>query len=166
MKIHVIPDWPNFFLQLINTSIMFVIVAKFAWKPMNKLKAARQKLATAEMDEAKQLKASALELQQKADENIGSAKTEAKHLIEKSKAMAEGVRMEIISEAHEKAAQHLKRAKEEIFLTEKKATATLRKEAVQLAIESASRLIHKEIDPSLHQELFRDFLAEVGEELE
>jgi len=166
MKIYVIPDWQNFLLQLLNTLIMFWMVKHFAWERVHQMMAQRREIATAEIKDAEELKASVVELQQKATEEIGNAKTEARVIIEKSKNMAEAIRENIVSEAKEKALRTMKRAEEEILLTEKKAAATLKQETVHLALQSASRLLQKEISPETHRELFQDFLLEAGEVLE
>jgi len=166
VQIHVIPDWQNFLLQLLNTVLMFLFVKHFAWGHVHKLIAQRKEIATAEMNEAQSLKASVEELHHKATEEIGNAKNEARTIIEKSKQVAEAMKDDIVHEAKEKALRTLKRAEEEILLTEKKAAASLKEETVHLAMESAKRLLQKEISPETHRELFREMLSEVGEVLE
>ncbi|MCL1948655.1 MAG: F0F1 ATP synthase subunit B [Turicibacter sp.] len=166
VEIFVIPDWPNFLLQLINTAIMFAIVCKFAWKPMKAMKEKRQQIALAGITEANDKKAAADKMLKEADAYIGKSRTEGREIIETSKSMAESLRKKILSDAHEKADRAMKQAEEEIRLSEKKAVAVLKQDAAKLAVESASRLIRREIDPSLHKELFKDFLVKVGEEFE
>ena len=162
MEIQVIPDWPNFLLQLLNTVIMYFIVRHLAWKPFLKLKESRQHLATAMISEAETLKGAAVKMQEEAESNVGKSRTEAREIIEKSKEMATVLHDEIIADAKEIAKSKISRAEEEIALSKKAAYADFYESVVSLAVESAEKLLEKEINPQIHEKMLQDFLGEVG----
>lgn len=110
------------------------------------------------------------------DEELGKARTlaiknerepqkareEGKAITERYKKKAEKVYDEIVSEAKSEANLIIERANTEIEREKEKAAYTVRKEAVDLALEISKKIIEKNIDEERNRQLINEFISEVG----
>jgi len=165
VQINVMPDFVNVAMQLISTAILFLVVRKKAWGPMQEFLRKRQELVTKEITEAKALKAEADDLKAAAKSEIATARDKAKSIVEASHQQADMVKKQLLEEASLEAKRKLDKAASEIQLERKKVYSNIRKDIVDLAIASAENLIEKEIDPNNHGRLFDEFLEKVGEDV-
>ena len=78
------------------------------------------------------------------------------------KKKAEKVYDEIVSEAKSEANLIIERANTEIEREKEKAAYTVRKEAVDLALEISKKIIEKNIDEERNRQLINEFISEVG----
>ena len=74
---------------------------------------------------------------------------------------ADRVRAELVEQTHAEQASMLARARQEIESEKTRTIAELRREAVDLAIARASRVIEKDLDQASNRQLFESFLASV-----
>ena len=161
MEINVMPDWVNFGLQLLNTTILFFIVRHFTWAPVKVFLKKRQDSLNQEVRETQSLKEEAKNLQGQAASRILEARAEGEQIIENSKQRAQEVYHELVEAAKNEAGQTLDQAKAEIELEKKQAYASIGRDMVKLAIESAGRLLESEITPQAQHKLFEDLLIKV-----
>ena len=93
---------------------------------------------------------------------LDAARGEAQKLIADARVAADRVRAELIEQAHAEQANMLARARQEIETQKTKAIAELRREAVNLAIAGASKVIERNLDQASNRELVEKFLASVS----
>ena len=74
---------------------------------------------------------------------------------------AERVRSELVEQAHAEQANMLVRARQEIESEKSNAIAQLRREAVDLAIAGAGKVIERNLDQAANRQLVESFLASV-----
>jgi len=165
VQINVMPDLMNVAMTLVSTAILFFVVKRKAWAPMQAFLKQRQEIVTKEITEAKSLKEQADELKAAAAKEIETARDQARSIVEASQQQAVNVKEQILDEARLEAKRKLDRAASEIELERKQVYANIRKDIVDLAIASAENLIEKEIDPNNHGRLFDEFLDKVGEDV-
>jgi F-type H+-transporting ATPase subunit b len=72
---------------------------------------------------------------------------------------AERVRTELVEQAHAEQASMLERARGEIESEKARAIAQLRREAVDLAIAGAGKVIDRNLDQAANRQLVESFLA-------
>jgi F-type H+-transporting ATPase subunit b len=108
--------------------------------------------AKADRDEAARLLAE----QQKA---LDASRADAQRVVAESRITAEKLRAEMIEQTKQQQRELLDRAREEIDNERKRAITDLRREAVDLALAGASKLVERNLDDQTNRSLVESFLA-------
>jgi F-type H+-transporting ATPase subunit b len=142
--------------------ILFIVLSKFAFKPILGFAAAREKKIQDQLDDAKRQReeTEALLAQQRAE--LANAKVEAQALIAEGKLAADKVREDLIARARAEGDSLIERARGEIVREREQAIDSIRREAVELAIAAASKLVSQRLDSTGDRKLVEDFLKTVG----
>lgn len=156
------PDLVNFTLQIVSTLLLFLVIKYFAWAPMKEFLRKRQELVSQEINRAERLKSDAIALKKSAEAQVQVAREEAREIVENSKKQAQHMHDEIVSNARKEAQQKLSKAAADIEQERKAVYSKIRSDIVELAVSSAEKMIEKEIDADVHNELFDQFVAKVG----
>ena len=156
------PDLVNFTLQIVSTLLLFLVIKYFAWAPMKEFLRKRQELVSQEINRAEMLKSDAIALKKSAEAQVQVAREEAREIVENSKKQAQHMHDEIVSNARKEAQQKLYKAAADIEQERKAVYSKIRSDIVELAVSSAEKMIEKEIDADVHNELFDQFVAKVG----
>ena len=156
------PDLVNFTLQIVSTLLLFLVIKYFAWAPMKEFLRKRQELVSQEINRAEMLKSDAIALKKSAEAQVQVAREEAREIVENSKKQARHMHDEIVSNARKEAQQKLSKAAADIEQERKAVYSKIRSDIVELAVSSAEKMIEKEIDADVHNELFDQFVAKVG----
>ena len=156
------PDLVNFTLQIVSTLLLFLVIKYFAWAPMKEFLRKRQELVSQEINRAEMLKSDAIDLKKSAEAQVQVAREEAREIVENSKKQAQHMHDEIVSNARKEAQQKLSKAAADIEQERKAVYSKIRSDIVELAVSSAEKMIEKEIDADVHNELFDQFVAKVG----
>ncbi|HKW08765.1 MAG TPA: F0F1 ATP synthase subunit B [Gemmatimonadaceae bacterium] len=90
---------------------------------------------------------------------IESARGEAQKLIADGRAVAEKMRADMLEQTRQEQQALLERARRDIDTEKEKAVAQLRREAVNLAIAGASKVIEQNLDNTKNRELVEGFLS-------
>lgn len=140
----------------------FFILRAFAWKPiLNAVQSREQRLldaiAAADRDRNEAAKMVA---EQKAA--IEAARNEAQRYIAEGRATAESMRGEMLEQTRQQQAELLERARKEIESEKVKAIDELRREAVDLALAGAGKLIGQKLDSDADRKLVEQYLASLG----
>jgi F-type H+-transporting ATPase subunit b len=153
-------------VTLIIQGVAFFLVVlgvmKWLWPPLMNILEQRQKtiaegLAAGnkgqkDLDEAKVKSQEIIrEARDKAVQIVDQAGKRANEIIEEAKATAQSEAQRIVTQAHE-----------EIALDTTKARESLRKQVANLAVQGASRLLEREIDPKTHAQLLDKLDLEVA----
>lgn len=162
MQIYIMPDLVNFTLQILSTLVLFLVIKYFAWAPMKEFLRKRQELVSQEINRAEMLKSDAIALKKSAEAQVQVARDEAREIVENSKKQAQHMHDEIVSNARKEAQQKLSKAAADIEQERKAVYSKIRSDIVELAVSSAEKMIEKEIDSNVHNELFDQFVAKVG----
>lgn len=142
------------------------LLGKFAWGPILGAVEAREKGIQQALDEAKARNAEASRLLQEHKEQLADARRQASELIAEGKAAGQEVRKEIEAKARSEAQGIVERAREEIERERDQAIDLLRKEAVDLALSAASKLIQENLDQPKDRELVERYLSGMGSRAE
>jgi F-type H+-transporting ATPase subunit b len=148
------------------TLIIFVILAfiltKFAFGPITKSVEARERALEEAINAAKRDREEAAKLLDQHRAALDASRAEAQKIIVDARAAAERVRAELVEQAHGEQANMLARARQDIESEKSNAIAQLRREAVDLAIAGASRVIDRNLDQPANRQLVESFLASVS----
>ena len=155
---------PNYGL-MVWTLVIFVVLlgvlAKFAFGPITAAVEARERALEEAINAAKRDREAAALLLAEHRAALDASRAEGQKLIAEARAAAERVRAELVEQAHAEQARMLERARAEIAAEKVKAVAELRKEAVDLAILGASKVIGQNLDRAANRQLVESFLASV-----
>ncbi len=140
---------------------LFVILKVFAFGPILKSVEAREQALEDAINAAKRDREEAATLLAEHRANLEASRGEAQKIIADARIAAERVRAELVEQAHAEQASMLARARQEIESEKTRAIAELRREAVDLAIAGASKVIEKNLDQDANRKLVESFLASV-----
>ena len=155
---------PNYGLMawtLIIFVLLAIVLAKFAFGPITRSVEAREQALDDAMNAAKHDREEAARLLAEHRAQLDAARGEAQKIIADARAAAERVRADLMEHAHADQARLMDRTRQEIESEKMQAIAELRREAVELAIAGASRVIEKNLDQPTNRQLVESFLASV-----
>ncbi|CAN5911424.1 F0F1 ATP synthase subunit B [soil metagenome] len=155
---------PNYGLMVWTLVVfvgLFLILKFFAFGPILKSVEAREQALQDAINAAKRDREEAARLLAEHRANLAASRDESQEIIADARVAAERVRAELVEQAHGEQASMLARARQEIESEKTRAIAELRREAVELAIAGASKVIEKNLDEDSNRRLVESFLASV-----
>src|SRR5881296_3182586 len=148
---------------IIWTVVVFVILLavlwRFGWPALLKTVEERERRIQQQLEEAERARAEAARLLQEHKRLVAAARAEAQELIAQARTVAEKERATLLAQAREQYEQLLDRARKEIESEKGKAILELRREAVDLSIAVASKLIEANLDSDANRRLVMEYLA-------
>ena len=156
------PD-PGLFIWTILTFLVLVaLLAKFAWRPLLQALESRQDSIRKSLDDAQKAKQDLERLHAESAEIIRQSRVEADAIVTRSRGDAERLREEMKQKARAEADAIVKNAERQIQLETGRAVQQIRREAVDLSVMIASKLIQRNLTKEDNERLIEDALAEVG----
>ena len=155
MDIDIIPNGVSLFVQIIATSMLFLVVSVFFVKPMRSFLAKRQEFVQAEFNRATEASNDAIKLKIEADNELKSFREEKKKLMDEARDAMTKEREYFLGKASETALLEAKKVQVDMY------DKTLGNIA-DIVTNASETLIKKEIDASVHEDLFADFVKQVG----
>lgn len=146
-----------------NLIILFLLMKKFLFKPVNNILEKRKQEIGDMYDKAESDKKEAQKLLGEYSEKIQSANVEADEIIKTAKELAVKKQDEILSEANSGALKILERAEKNIELEKSKTKAELLSEVSSLSVMMASKILEKDISAAEHKEIIDKFINEMGD---
>ena len=144
--------------SIANLLILTLILKKFLFKPVQKILAARQDQVDELYDAAEKTKASAEEDKKLYTAKIAGAVEEAESILRSATQRADRQSDEIIADAHQRAAETMKRAEEDIELAKKKAMDDLKNEISDISVQIAEGVVGRELNGDDHRDLIDSFI--------
>jgi F-type H+-transporting ATPase subunit b len=149
------------FWTLITFVILFAILGKLVFPKIVAEVEKREKALEEAIQGAKRDREEAARALAEQQKQIEGARFEAQKIIVEGRQAGEKVRATMIEETHQQQQAMLERARREIEMEKEKAIAELRREAIELAIAGASKVIEKNLDDESNREIVESFLASI-----
>ncbi|MEE2876874.1 MAG: F0F1 ATP synthase subunit B [Candidatus Neomarinimicrobiota bacterium] len=150
---------PGLFVWTILTFLLlFVLLAKFAWKPLLKALSEREEKIRSSLEQAEAAQQKLEQLNAESEKIIGKARSEAQSIVADGKAAAEKVRDEIEASAKEKASSIVSQAEKRIVAEKEQAISEIRGEVAALSIQIAEKLIRKNLSKEDNMALINESL--------
>ncbi len=156
------PNAGVMFWTLVIFALLFVGLAKFAFGPITAAVADREKALEAAIAAAKADRDAAAALLEEHRKQIEAARGEAQKIIADGRTTAESMRAGMLEDTRKQQQELLERARRDIDAEKGKAIDELRREAVDLAIAGASKVIEKNLDDAQNRKLVEGYLASIG----
>jgi F-type H+-transporting ATPase subunit b len=141
--------------------VVWFILSKYAFKPITAAVEAREKALEDAIAAAKADREEAARVLEEQRRQIGAARGEAQKMIVEGRAVGEKMRAEMIEETRGQQQEMLARARREIGAEKNRAIAELRREAVELAIAGAGKVIEKNLDNESNRKIVESFLSSI-----
>jgi len=140
---------------------LFLILRRYAFPAIISAVEAREKALEEAIEGAKRDREEAARLLAEHRAALEASRGEGQKLIADARAAGERVRAEMVETTQKEQAAMLARARAEIESEKAKAIADLRREAVDLAILGAGKVIDRNLDQASNRQLVESFLASV-----
>ena len=150
-------------VSLANLLIMFLILKRFLFKPVQKMMAARKQQVDQIYQDAKENRDSAINMKQEYEARLATAREEADGLVRNAVQTAQRKGDAIVAEANSQAS-HLKQKAEQEIAQEKKLLQDVRGEISDIAVSIASKVVEREVKKQDYDGFVDEFIKNVGEQ--
>lgn len=133
--------------QIVNFLIILVLLNKLLYKPILTMLEKRKKEIADGVAMSENMKHEEEKMQEKHEKVLSKAREEALSIIEDAKKQAKDVEKELVAKAHEEALVILMRAKDEAKEIARQSKMAIAKQAVELAVTMAKRLLDSIMNP-------------------
>jgi len=157
-----IPEFGTIFWTLIVFSITFLILARYAWKPLLNALKQRDNTIAQSLEAAEKAKLEVSRLQIKSEEILAEARAERDKMLQETREFKES----LLNEAHEQARKEghklIEDAREAIKNERAAALHEIKKQVSELSVAISEKiLLHELSDPEKQKELIEKSLVDV-----
>ena len=150
------------FWTLVIFGLLFFLLKKMVFPMILGAVEAREKALEEAIEGAKRDREAAAKLLAEHKAAIDGARNEAQKLIADARAVAEKMRADLLEKTRGEQTELLDRARRDIGIERDKAIAELRREAVDLAIAGAGKVIEENLDNDKNRKLVESFLSSLS----
>jgi F-type H+-transporting ATPase subunit b len=155
------PDPGLFFWTIAVFLVLLFLLKKFAWGPLLAALEERQAGIRKSLDDADRAKRELADVQTKASALIGKARMEADAILSEARTDSVKIREELRDLAQQQAQAITRNAQQQIQLERDRTISELRREAVDLSVMIASKLIRRNLTKEDNAALIDDALQQV-----
>ena len=149
------------FWTLVIFVLVFLVLKAFAFGPITKAVNDREQALLDAIAAAKKDRDDAAALLAEHRKKIEEARNEAQRFIAEGRAQAEKMKADMLEATHAQQAELLERAHRDIDAEKTKAIDELRREAIDLALAGASKVIEKNLDDDQNRKLVESYLSSI-----
>ena len=151
-------------VSLANLLIMFLILKRFLFKPVQKMMAARKQQVDQIYQDAKENRDSAINMKQEYEARLAAAREEADGLVRNAVQTAQRKGDAIVAEANSQASHLKQKAEQEIAQEKKQMLQDVRGEISDIAVSIASKVVEREVKKQDYDGFVVEFIKNVGEQ--
>ncbi|MBI1808733.1 MAG: F0F1 ATP synthase subunit B [Gemmatimonadetes bacterium] len=143
-------------------AVVFFVLSKYAFGPITAAVRAREQALEAAIAAAQADRDEAAKLLEHHRLQIEAARGEAQQLIADGRKTAESMKADMLESTKQAQDAMMERARRDIESEKTNAIAELRREAIDLALAGASRVIEQNLDNAQNRKLVESYLASIG----
>lgn len=155
------PDPGLFIWTILTFLVLLALLARFAWRPLLAALERRQQLIAKSVEDAERARAELERVRQDAAKLLADARVEGESIIARSRAAADRLGDEMRQKAAGEADGILKKAEREIQLETARAIEQVRREAVELSVQIASKILHRSVSAEDNRALIEDSIKQI-----
>jgi len=160
------PMTSTIFWAIVCFLILFFVLWKFVFKPVNKMISARQDEIRKNLDEADRQRDEAIKYLDEQKALLEQSKKEAREIVESGRQASRKAQEEMLEASHEKSRQMLDSALEEIKREKEKSLNEVKSRIIDIAMLTTEKIISKSLSEEEHKKLIEESLQEVGKAVE
>jgi len=149
------------FWTLLIFIVLFFVLQRYAFKPLTAAVEARERALEEAIQGAQRDREEAARHLQDQIKALEAARAEAQRVIAEGRTTGDKLRADMLEQTKQQQHELLARARVEIDNERLRAIADLRREAVDLALAGASRVIERNLDDQTNRKLVESFLSTV-----
>ena len=155
------PNGGLMFWTFVVFVILFIVLGRLVFPEITAAVEAREKALEDAIEAAKRDREDAARALAEQLKQIEASRVEAQKIIVEGRQVGEKLRVQMIEETQQQQQQMLERARREIEQEKERAIAELRREAIELAIAGASKVIEKNLDDDSNRKIVESFLSSI-----
>lgn len=144
--------------------LLLIVLRKWAWGPILGALEARERRIQDALDRAARDREKAGQLLQEQRRLLDESRDQAQQILAEGRKAAERLRAEMLDDARSEKDHIVARARDEILYERDQALEALRREAVDLSISAAGRLLHRNLDSKENRRLVDEYLDSLAAE--
>lgn len=152
-------DW-NLLFTVINLLILYILMKRFLFKPVNEILEKRQKEEDARLAAAQEAKESALKSREEYEASIQNAEQEKAQIIAGAREEAAGEYSRIVEEAQKKAGSIVEKACSDAEREKNKIMQQAEAAVRDMAVTAAARMTGEKEGPQSDRALYDEFLRQ------
>jgi F-type H+-transporting ATPase subunit b len=156
------PTWGLFIWTWVVFLPLLFLLSKFVYPKIVQATVEREQKITAQLAESERLHAEARAALEEQRQLLAGARGEAQAIIAEARNAAERERQAGIEKTRVEQEELLARARRDIAAEKERATAEIRREAVDIALAAASKVIEQRLDAAEDRRMVEEYLAEIG----
>lgn len=153
----------NFLFTIINLLVLYLLMKKFLFSPVNNVLKKRKELLDKQYADANLTKEDALKLKDEYETALKSAKNVSEKIVEDAKSNARKEYDRIIKETDREAKKMLEKAQQEIEIERSRTLRRMKSEVTELAMAAAAKIVTENSSKENNQKLYDQFLSEIGD---
>ena len=150
-------------ISICNLLILFLILKKFLYKPVQNMLAQRQGLIDKDLESAREADKAAQANKKLYEEKLKNADEEAAEIIGDAKKKAQRKSDKILSNAKDKADDIVNQARSDAALEVKKAQSEIKHEITEVSTMLSEKILEREINKDDHRKLIDSFIEDLGD---
>jgi F-type H+-transporting ATPase subunit b len=155
------PDPGLFIWTIITFLVLLTLLARFAWGPLLKALESRQEMIRKSLDDAEEARRELERLHLESAQILKQARVQAESIMSQSRSDAERLREELKQKARAEADTIVRTAGRQIQLETAHALQQIRREAADLSVMIASKLIQRNLSKEDNDRLIDEALKQV-----
>ncbi len=159
------PFQPTFGLFM-WTGIVFLlllwVLSKFVFPSLVEMTVAREAAIKLQMDEAAKMRAESAAALEEQRQLLASARGEALAIVAEARDAAERERATGVEKTRQEQEEQLARARREIDAERERAVAEIRREAVDIAISAAGKVVGARLDAAADRKIVEEYIASIA----
>ena len=148
--------------QVTGFILLWILLAKYLFKPVMALLKAREAELKAAYDKAAEERGQAERIRAEVEARLAEIQAEDRARIQAAVAEAQSVKDEMIAEARARAEETLRRGEEDLARERQKILAEMRAQTVDISLAAAGKIIGESLDEDRHRRLVNDFIDKLG----
>jgi len=142
--------------------ILLAVLYRLGYPALLRMVEERERRIQKQLEDAEKANAEAQRLLEEHKKQIAAAHNQAQEILAKAKTVSQKERETLLAKAREEYDALLNRARKDIDAEKEKAIQALRREAVDVSIAAASRVIEANLDTDANRKLVTEFLESLG----
>lgn len=151
-------------VQLVNFTILVILLAKFAYKPIMKVLHERQAKIANSIESAENDEQKAKQVLAEYQKQLADARIAAQSIVDKAAKRAQEEHDAYIEQTKQEIEQMRKNAKEDLVREREQAAIQLKGEVVSLSMAAASKIISANMDKTANQKLVGEFIEKLDKD--
>lgn len=162
IRVLVLPELSSVLLAWVALALIYFILKRFLYKPINNALEARKNKIRDDIQSAAQVREEAFQLKKDYEGRIKNSKEEGQEIIDGARLRGEELTQYILADAKVEADVILARAKKEIERQKELAFVEMKTQSGEMAVLIASKIMEEKITYESQKELINNFIDEVG----